>query len=76
MDKQKSNRKNYGTAYYAMAFLAAFFFVFYWIMTNPYEYFIISYIFFQVIIYYICSKILTAAKIFIKLSSSRCFNYA
>ena len=37
MDKQKSDRKNYGTAYYAMAFLAAFFFEFYWIMTNPYE---------------------------------------
>ena len=41
MDKQKSNRKNYGTAYYAMAFLAAFFFEFYWIMTNPYEYFML-----------------------------------
>ena len=41
MDKQKSDRKNYGTAYYAMAFLAAFFFEFYWIMTNPYEYFML-----------------------------------
>ena len=41
MDKQKSDRKNYGPAYYAMAFLAAFFFEFYWIMTNPYEYFML-----------------------------------
>lgn len=41
MDKQKSNRKNYGTAYYAMAFLAAFFFEFYWIMSRPYEYFML-----------------------------------
>lgn len=41
MDKQKDNVKNYGTAYYAMAFLAAFFFEFYWIMTNPYEYFML-----------------------------------
>lgn len=41
MDKQKSNKKNYGTAYYAMAFLAAFFFEFYWIMTDPYNYFML-----------------------------------
>ena len=41
MDKQTNNRKNYGTAYYAMAFLAAFFFEFYWIMTSPYDYFML-----------------------------------
>lgn len=42
MDKQKSyNKKNYGTAYFAVVFLAAFFFEFYWIMTNPYNYFML-----------------------------------
>ncbi len=41
MEKSTNNRKNYGTAYYAMAFLAAFFFEFYWIMTNPLEYFML-----------------------------------
>ena len=41
MNKSTNNKKNYGTAYYAMAFLAAFFFEFYWIMTNPYEYFML-----------------------------------
>ena len=41
MNKSTNNRKNYGTAYYAMAFLAAFFFEFYWIWTNPYEHFML-----------------------------------
>lgn len=42
MDKQKSNnRKNYGTAYFAVVFLAAFFFEFYWIMTDPYNRFML-----------------------------------
>ena len=41
MDKTKNTRKNYGTAYYATAFLAAFFFEFYWIMTDPYNYFML-----------------------------------
>ena len=41
MDKSKNNRKNYGTAYFATAFLAAFFFEFYWIMTDPYNHFML-----------------------------------
>ena len=41
MEKSNNNRKNYGTAYYAMAFLAAFFFEFYWIMTNPLDHFML-----------------------------------
>lgn len=41
MDKSKSTRKNYGTAYFATAFLAAFFFEFYWIMTDPTNYFML-----------------------------------
>lgn len=39
MDKSNNNRKNYGTAFFAMAFLVAFFFELYWIMTKPYEHF-------------------------------------
>ena len=41
MDKSKNTRKNYGTAYFATAFLAAFFFEFYWIMTDPTNYFML-----------------------------------
>ena len=41
MDKSKNNRKNYGTAYFATAFLASFFFEFYWIMTDPYNHFML-----------------------------------
>lgn len=39
MDKLKKNNKNYGTAFFATAFLAAFFFEFYWIINEPFNYF-------------------------------------
>ena len=41
MDKQKKYRKNYGIPFFSMAFLAACVFEFYWIMSNPYDRFMI-----------------------------------
>ena len=41
MDKQKKYRKNYGIPFFSMAFLAALVFEFYWILVNPYDYFMI-----------------------------------
>ena len=41
MDKQKKYRKNYGIPFFSMAFLAAAVFEFYWILVNPYDYFMI-----------------------------------
>lgn len=41
MDKQKNNRKNYGVPFFSMAFLAACVFEFYWIMSNPYDHFML-----------------------------------
>ena len=41
MDKQKKYRKNYGVPFFSMAFLAACVFEFYWIMSNPYDRFMI-----------------------------------
>lgn len=41
MDKQKNYRKNYGIPFFSMAFLAACVFEFYWIMSNPYDHFML-----------------------------------
>ena len=41
MDKQKKYRKNYGIPFFSMAFLAASVFEFYWIMSNPYDHFML-----------------------------------
>ena len=41
MNKQKKYRKNYGIPFFSMAFLAACVFEFYWIMSNPYDRFMI-----------------------------------
>lgn len=41
MDKQKKYRKNYGIPFFSMAFLTALVFEFYWILVNPYDYFMI-----------------------------------
>ena len=41
MDKQKNYRKNYGVPFFSMAFLAASVFEFYWIMSNPYDHFML-----------------------------------
>ena len=41
MDKQKKYRKNYGIPFFSMAFLSACVFEFYWIMSNPYDRFMI-----------------------------------
>ena len=41
MDKQKNYRKNYGVPFFSMAFLAAGVFEFYWIMSNPYDHFML-----------------------------------
>ena len=41
MDKQKKYKKNYGIPFFAMAFLAAAVFEFYYIMTEPYSEFML-----------------------------------
>ena len=41
MDKQKKYRKTYGIPFFSMAFLAAAVFEFYWILVNPYDYFML-----------------------------------
>ena len=41
MDKQKKYKKNYGIPFFAMAFLAAAVFEFYYIMTKPYSEFML-----------------------------------
>ena len=41
MDKQKKYKKNYGIPFFAMTFLAAAVFEFYYIMTEPYSEFML-----------------------------------